>query len=49
MDVATDEVRAFVIHNLRDIGDGLGIKQGHVLADILESGRMGDGGPGFDF
>lgn len=41
MDVATDEVRAFVVRNLRDIGDELGIKQGHVLADILEKGRDG--------
>jgi len=36
MDNATDEVRAFAIRNLRDIGNELGIKQGWVLADLLE-------------
>tara|TARA_R110002060_G_scaffold9911_3_gene14786 strand:+ start:383 stop:592 length:210 start_codon:yes stop_codon:yes gene_type:complete len=41
MATATDEMKAFVARNLRAVGDELGIKQGHVLADNLESGQRG--------
>lgn len=36
MDISTQEVRDFAVRNLRDVGDELGIKQGWVLADLLE-------------
>lgn len=45
MDTATDDIRVFVIRNLREIGREIGIRQGHVLADMLE-GKI-DGG--FEF
>jgi hypothetical protein len=45
MDTATDDVRVFVIRNLREIGREIGIRQGYVLADMLE-GKI-DGG--FEF
>ena len=36
-DLATEEVRQFTITNLRAIGRTMGIRQGFVLADILEA------------
>ncbi|RDL41138.1 uncharacterized protein BP5553_01117 [Venustampulla echinocandica] len=36
MDIATDEVRCFVVKNLLSIGDVLGIQQAHVLAKLVK-------------
>jgi hypothetical protein len=36
MDISTDEVRRFVVRNLRSIGDSMGIKQANVLAESVE-------------
>jgi hypothetical protein len=36
LDIATEEVREFVIRNLNSIGRTMGIKQAHALAVILE-------------
>ncbi|KAE8452509.1 hypothetical protein EG329_000412 [Mollisiaceae sp. DMI_Dod_QoI] len=36
MDISTDEVRRFVVRNLRAIGDTMGIQQANVLADLVE-------------
>lgn len=38
MDNTTPEVKVFAARNLRDVGKELGIRQGFVLADLLESG-----------
>jgi hypothetical protein len=35
LDIATEEVRHFVKTNLDSIGTTMGIKQAHVLADIM--------------
>jgi hypothetical protein len=37
LDVATEEVRQFVKRNLDSVGTTMGIKQAHLLADILEA------------
>jgi hypothetical protein len=37
LDIATEEIRQFVIRNLRSVGRTMGINQARVLADILES------------
>jgi hypothetical protein len=37
MDVSTEEVRTFVVRNLRSIGDTMGINQAHILAAVLEA------------
>jgi hypothetical protein len=37
MDVATEEVRQFVIMNLRSVGDYMGIRLANVLAEIVNA------------
>lgn len=37
MDVATDEVREYAYWNLKNISDGMGIKQASVLAELLKA------------
>jgi len=39
MDLATEEVRDFVLKNLRAIGNGMGIAQAHILADFMVERR----------
>ncbi|KFZ09429.1 hypothetical protein V501_05572 [Pseudogymnoascus sp. VKM F-4519 (FW-2642)] len=36
-DTASDEIRRFVVRNLRMVGDRMGIKQAYLLADAVES------------
>jgi hypothetical protein len=36
MDIATDEVRVFVVRNLRGISENMGVRQAAVLADLVE-------------
>ncbi len=37
LDIATDEVREFVIRNLNSVGRTMGIKHAHGLADVLQA------------